>query len=260
MSWASRRRFLYLLGIFLFFAILIGGPIAYKVLNVPATCFDGKQNQGETDVDKGGPCLLLDERYLQPHAILWARGFRVRDGSYNAVTYIQNPNENAGVESAPYRFSLYDDKNILIAERTGRMYIMPGGITPVLESRIDTGFRTVAHTYFEFTEPLVWKHMKNRSTYIVINDKTTTDPHGAPQVTATARNASVEKLNKVSFVAVVFDPDGNAFQASATAVDIFPSKITNDLIFTWPDPFPSEVGHVDVMPVVPPIITPVTAQ
>lgn len=259
MSWAFRRRLLYLSGVFLFFLILFGVPVAYKILSIPTTCFDGIQNQKETAIDKGGPCLLLDERYLQPHAILWSRGFRVRDGTYNAVAYIQNPNEGAGVERVRYRFKMYDAQNVLVAERTGSMYVMPGGITPVLESRIDTGFRIVARTYFEFTETLVWKRMKNRSTYIVVNDKTTTNPAFAPEVTATARNASVEVLNKVSFVAAVFDPEGNAFQASATAIDIFPSEVINDLIFTWPDPFTSDVGHVDVLPVVSPVIAPLPA-
>ena len=260
MSWAFRRRFLYISGIVLFFLILFGTPIAYKILSVPATCFDGLLNQGETAIDKGGPCLLLDERYLQPHAILWARGFRVRDGTYNAIAYVQNPNESAGVERVGYRFKLYDAENILVAERLGVMYIMPGGITPVLESRIDTGFRNVSRTYFEFTEALVWKRMKDRSTAIVVSDKNTLDPFGMPQVTATARNRSVETLNKVSFAAAVFDPQGNAIQASATAIDVFPSETSKDLIFTWPDPFVSDVGHIEILPIVSPVLAPLPAK
>ncbi|MBI5003908.1 hypothetical protein HZC00_02350 [Candidatus Kaiserbacteria bacterium] len=260
MSWASRRRALYITSIFLFFFILIGTPIAYKILSVPETCFDGIQNQTETAVDKGGPCLLVDERYLQPHAIMWARGFRVRDGTYNAVAYIQNPNEGAGVESVPYHFKMYDADNILVAERTGTMYIMPGGITPVIESRIDTGYRIVAHTYFEFTAPLVWKRMKNRSTAITINNKEVMLRDDLPQVTVTARNESVDTLNKVSFVAVVFDSDGNAFQASATAIDQFVPATTENLVFTWPDPFTSSIGRVDILPVVPPVLAPVSVK
>lgn len=256
MSWASQRRFLYISGIVLFFLIVIGGPVAYKLLTIPETCFDGIQNQTETDIDKGGPCVLLDARYLQPHAILWSRAFRVRDGSYNAVAYVQNPNENAGVESVSYQFKLYDSQNVIIAERAGTTPIMPGGITPIIEPRIDTGYRVVAHTYLEFTDPLVWKHMKNKSTAIVINNKTTSNPATAPQVSATARNASVGTLNNVSFVAVVFDPAGNAFQASATAIDIFHAEASNNLVFTWPDPFTEDVGHVDILPIVAPVVTP----
>ncbi|MBM3261619.1 hypothetical protein FJY93_04355 [Candidatus Kaiserbacteria bacterium] len=260
MSWAFRRRLLYISGIVFFFLILFGTPIAYKILSVPATCFDGLLNQGETSTDKGGPCLLLDERYLQPYGILWARGFRVRDGTYNAVAYVQNTNEGAGVERVGYRVKLYDADNVLVAERLGTMYIMPGSITPVLESRIDTGFRNVSRTYFEFTEPLVWKRMKNRSTSVVISDKNTLDPFGAPQVTATAHNVSVGTLNKVLFVAAVFDPQGNAIQTSATTIDVFPPETAKDLIFTWPDPFSSDVGRVEILPIVPPVLAPLPAK
>src|SRR3989344_7429415 len=91
MSWASRRRTFYILGIVLFFMVTVGIPAAI-FLYKPPTCFDGKQNQEETAVDKGGPCLLLDERTLVPHAVVWSRSFEVRDGTYSAVAYIENPN------------------------------------------------------------------------------------------------------------------------------------------------------------------------
>src|SRR3989344_828026 len=140
MSWASRRRTVYLLGIFLFFAVVLGIPTAIWLYE-PPTCFDGTQNQGETALDKGGPCVLLDERTLSPSAILWSRAFSVRTGSYNALAYIENPNRDAGVRLVAYRFGLYDEKNVLVAERDGRTFVMPGGITPVFEGAIDTGNR-----------------------------------------------------------------------------------------------------------------------
>src|SRR5262245_42578779 len=133
MSWASRRRATYTTGAIVFFVILLGGPLVYWYLKIPETCSDGIKNGDETAVDKGGSCPLLDERLLSPHAILWARQFSVRDGSYNVIAYVENPNENAGVKVAPYRFRLYDDRNILVAEREGAGFIMPGTVTPIFE-------------------------------------------------------------------------------------------------------------------------------
>src|SRR3989344_4168769 len=136
MSWASRRRTIYAIGVILFFLIVVGGPLLYSYLKTPPTCTDGRQNQGETSVDKGGPRPLLDTSSLSPSAILWTRSFYVRSGSYDAVAYIQNPNQEAGVRAVSYRF-------VLIAERTGAAFLMPGGITPVFEGAIDTGNRTL---------------------------------------------------------------------------------------------------------------------
>jgi uncharacterized protein YcfL len=257
MSWAGRRKFLYISGIVLFLIIVIGVPVAYKLATIPTTCHDGKQDQGETSVDRGGPCLLLDDAYLQPHAVLWARSFQVRDGSYNAVAYIENPNKDAGVVSANYKFSLYDSQNVLIAERTGTTYIMPAGITPVFTAGINTGNRIVAHTYFVLTDPsLSWERMSNPSAPISVANKQVTNTDTQPQVSAIASNSSVSDITGISFVAVVYDTSGNAVNASATQVARLAAGGQSQIGFTWPSPFTAAVGSTDILPLMPPVPDP----
>lgn len=260
MSWASKRRFLYLFGIFLFFGTLIGAPLAYKYFTIPPTCFDGIQNQGETAIDKGGPCLLLDEATLAPHAILWARSFRVRDGSYNAVAYIQNPNQGAGVMSVPYRFGLYDSNNILIVEQTGTTYIMSGGVTPVFAGGIDTGNLTVAHTYFSFTDTMLWQRVTNPASAVTINNIEVTTTSIGPRISAIAKNTSFTDITNLSFAVTVFDGAGNAINTSSTKVDRLAAGASIPIVFTWPDPFTSVIGRIDIMPVHTPILDPVKTQ
>ena len=256
MSWASRRRTLYTLGVFFFFAIVIGVPTAI-LLYEPSTCFDGKQNQEETAIDKGGPCLLLDERTLSPHATLWSRAFLVRGGLYGATAYIENPNRGAGVRAVGYRFGLYDERNILVAERVGKTYIMPGGITPVFEGAINTGNRTVARTYFEFTSPLVWERMVNPASVLTVGNKNVTNVTATPRLTAEVENTSVATISNPSFVAVVFDTAGNAFAASATTLPRLEEGEKGEIVFTWPDPYPRAVGRIDILPLLPPLLSPV---
>jgi hypothetical protein len=244
-----------------FFLIAIGGPIIYKIVTIPLTCHDGKQNQGETSIDRGGPCLLLDERYLQPHAVLWARSFRVRDGSYNAVAYIQNPNPSAGVSSAAYTFSLYDSQNILIAERTGTTYIMPSGITPVFTAGISTGNRIVARTYFALTErALAWKRMSNPTSVLTFSGTQVLNPATVPQVQTIVHNNAVVDIPNLSFVTVVFDTTGNAINTSATALSRLAANSQSSIGFTWPEAFTLVPGKVDVIPLLPPIPDPHAQQ
>jgi hypothetical protein len=266
MSWASRRRTTYLTGVFLFFLFIIGGPIAYWYFSIPPTCFDGIQNQGETAVDEGGPCLKLDPNSLQPNAILWDRSFRVRDGSYNAIAYIDNPNQGAGVATAQYRFELSDAQNVLVAERDGTTFIMPGGITPVFEGAIDTGNRIVAHTSFCFVDnsgncdstdaSLDWDRMTNAALSLSINNKQLLHTDTVPQLSAIVENTSVADVLDPSFVAVVFDSDGNAFAASATRLDRLSAGSSTPIVFTWPDPFQTQASQIDIIPLLAPVAAP----
>lgn len=252
MSWASRRQAAYVFGVVIFFGIITIAPIAYWFLNIEETCFDGIQNQGETRADKGGPCKLLDERTLTPHAILWTRAFSVRDGSYSVVAYVENPNENAGVARAPYHFKLYDERNVLVAERQGAAYVMPGSVTPVYEGAIDTGNRNVARAYFEFTAPLVWERLYDATRPITVAAKNMTDPGISPRLSTTIQNDAVAELRDIRFVAVVFDTAGNAFAASATAIPSLEEGERKEIVFTWPDPFMYLPGRTDVIPLLEP--------
>lgn len=258
MSWASRRRFTYLSGVILFLAVVIGIPLVMSLYEQP-TCFDGIQNQGETAPDRSGPCQLLDERTLIPHVVQWARGFVVRpvgsaEGTWSSVAYVENPNEGAGVVTAPYRFRFYDDRNILITEREGVTYIMPASVTPVYEGAIEVGNREVARTFFEFTAPLVWERLTNTSTLIRVNGKAISGSALEPRVTAIAENTDVRALTDVEFVAVVFDTQGNAIASSRTIIPRMEPGARQDLAFTWPHPFTVPVGRLDVLPLRTPII------
>jgi hypothetical protein len=252
MSWASRRRSIYLTGIIAFLIVIVGVPLA-KFSYRPPTCTDGIQNQGETAPDKGGPCPILDERSLSPASILWSRSFTVRDGLYGSVAYVVNENEKAGVKSAHFRFGLYDERNVLIAERSGKMFIMPASITPVYEMNINTGNRVVAHTYFEFAEPLVWERLKNAADAIRVINREMKDVTTNPRLTATAENVSVATVLDLSFVAVVFDPSGNARVSSMTSISSLYPKEKQQIVFTWPDPFIYPVGRIDIFPIVSPV-------
>jgi hypothetical protein len=249
MSWAAKRKLIYIIGICAFFLIVIGTPVAYHFLTIAPTCFDGTQNQGETSVDRGGPCVLLDQRTIQPYAILWARSFPVRGNLYNAVAYIQNPNEHAGVRQVHYRFTILDSQNQLITKRDGVASIMPGGTTPIFEAGLDAGNQVPAHTRFEFTEPLKWERTKNVASIVAVSNIETTDLSTAPRVNARAANGGYTDLSDLTFVAVAFDTTGNAFAASATALLRLPSGRSAEIVFTWPTPFSLKIARLDIIPV-----------
>lgn len=258
MSWASRRRFLY---IFIF--LLIVGSITVIPLMVylhePGDCSDGKMNNGETAIDKGGPCRLLDERTLLPTTIVWSRAMPVRlpgeeQGSFSAVAYVENPNVNAGVMEAPYIFRLYDENNVLVAEVEGVTPIMPGTVTPVFVGGINTGFRKATRVFFEFTAPLVWHRLYDATEPITVPTKEIVNVQTEPRLNTVIKNGSVVDLRNTQFVAIIFDTAGNAFAGSATEVQFLERGKQLNVSFTWPDPFPYLPGRIDVLPIMKPLL------
>jgi hypothetical protein len=260
MSWATRRKLLYITGIIIFFGIVVGGPVAYHFFTIAPTCHDGKQNQGETAVDEGGPCLLLNPAQLQPEGVLWARSFNVRQGLYDAVAYIDNPNQSAGVLQATYELDLYDGQNALVADVSGTTFVMPGGVTPVFIGNINTGNRTAVHTQFQFTSALVWERAVGIAQGIRVSNEQTSGTASTSQVTAIAMNTSVAAVPNITFVATVFDPSGNAIATSQTALQTLGAGASQQIFFTWPSPFSAQVGRVDIIPLVPPEPDPAAQQ
>ena len=250
MSWASRRRTLYSLAIGSVLVLLIGVPLGMYLYEQP-TCTDGKKNQSETDIDKGGPCTILDERTLAAHATLFVRAFPVRPGEYGVTAYVQNPNRSAGVSEARYRVSVYDQKNVLIAEREGQTPIMPGGITPVYEPGIMAGGRTASRAFFEFTETLVWVSAKADASSLVVSNTAIRNLDTEPELSAEVTNTSVATVLNVRYVATLFDAAGDAFASSETIIPSLGAGKTRTIVFTWPQAFSVAPARIDVLPVVP---------
>lgn len=232
------------LGVFLLVTI----PVVFNALYEPASCFDGKQNQGETAIDRGGPCALLDVSRLEPHAVLWARSFAVRDGFYNAVAYIENPNQNAGVFDAGYQFKLYDSRNVLVAERSGRVPIPPGKVFPIFESRIDTGNRIPVRTIFSFTNTFNWERMRDPVEGIQVSNERLSGQNSAPRLDAELYNTTTIDKQNVVVIATIFDTAGNAIAASRTIVPRLLPNEREAIAFTWPHPFTTPVARIDIVP------------
>src|ERR1700722_5783343 len=98
---------------------LYGGSAAFVVLlialwfiwrlffSTPPSCFDGKQNGGETGIDCGGPCALLCASQAYAPIVLWARAFPTSQQRHPAGVYVENNNAGAGARQVHYSFQLF---------------------------------------------------------------------------------------------------------------------------------------------------------
>jgi len=248
MSWASSRQFKYL-AIFLLVIGLIIFAFIYPLIFKKATCFDGKQNGTEIGIDCGGTCSrMCEEETIEP-VILWSRAFPVVGSNYNLVAFVENRNKNSGVYSVSYEFRVYDANNKLLGRREGKTFIPPNQQFAIFESRFDAGESQLKSVTFEFLSPLIWvkkeatlQTLPIRVTNIVFDDNKDT-----PNLSAIVRNESIYDLPEFDVIAILYDIDHNAINASKTHKDKLLSGNNLPVVFTWPEILSSLPATKDIL-------------
>lgn len=246
-SWASKRRFTYIALIAGFFILVLAYP-AFSLLYKAPSCLDGKQNQDEAGIDCGGSCELLCAFEATDPVILWSKSLRVESGLYDAVAYIENPNVAAGIYSAAYRFTLYDDGGILIAERVGNTFINPKERLAVFEGRIDTGKRIPTRTFFEFVGPLQWVEAERKLPALSIQNQVFEDDNIRPKLRAEIVNNALDAVDAIAVTALIFDEDNNIIAVSKTEVDNLIPQSSKIISFIWPQPLQNKAIRIELIP------------
>ena len=233
-SWAFWRRTQYLFG-FLVFLLLAGTGVYYGFFYSPATCFDGSQNGLERGIDCGGACARVCSLDIEQPQVLWSRAFKVTDGQYNAVAYIENENQGVGTPNLRYTFELYDREG-LIATKSGTTILPPDSVYPIFEGRINTGDRIPTQTSIVLEQNDAWVRASAGREQFVVESRTLNNPDTAPRLDARITNTALTEAADVEIVATIFDSRGNALTASRTIVPFFEARTTESVVFTWPEP------------------------
>ncbi len=234
-TWASRRKAIYLGFGFALLFIFILVPTFFFLYEKP-TCFDEEKNGDETGVDCGGKCQLLCSFEALEPTILWSRAFKVTDGVYSAVAYIENPNVSSET-LAPYVFKLYDSQNKLIGIKENRTYLPKNGVIAIFEPNINTDTQVPARVIFEFTDALQWQKNDVMPPQLALEQSFLTNETSRPRVDATVKNNSREAVENIELVGIVYDDNENAIAASRTFVDRLDIDEQSKVTFTWPKPF-----------------------
>lgn len=231
LSWSQKKQFLFIviLGCALIFAI----SVFFISTRSKPDCFNDKKDGTERGVDCGGSCRLLCVGEASAPLIYFVRALRIDTGVGGAVAYIENHNQTVGARRAPYVFKLYDENNLLIAERHGEAFIPPRKVFALFEGQMFVGSRVLSRASFEFTVPPRFEVMPEAPALEFRNKRF--------KVTNTASMVQVELVNPlltavtgITATALLFDGDGTVFAASATEVPYLSSNATVALTFTWP--------------------------
>lgn len=248
MSWAQRRKATYIVSV-LFVLISILAVILYFVLNKTPTCFDGIKNQDEVGVDCGGSCVILcREQYVNPVVIWGPRPVKVlSSGLYNFLTYVQNPNSGVGAYNVSYNLKVYDNKDLILFQKTGSIYIPSNNNFVIFEDNINLYDKVPARTKLEFTGNPIWQKIESSESAITAVSKNLTNEDTRPKLSVTINNNTIKPIENIESVAILYDENNNAVAFSKTKIDVIDANGSTDISFTWPEKFDKKIVRIDVV-------------
>jgi hypothetical protein len=235
-TWSSKRKFLYLGSIFIIILAIVFA-VFFSIFYKEPTCSDRTMNGDEQGVDCGGSCIKLCQSAYLPAVISWggAKFEKVSEGFYNVASYIVNPNTDAATINVPYKFSLFDNKGVLIVERKGSISLPAHRNVLAFESLLNTGKRIPAKATFEFLSSPAWFKSRDALSGIAITNKTYSEEKDSSSLQVTLVNRNVTPYTNVSVAAVLYDKDNNTIGFSKTILDyIAPNGGQAVAPFTWP--------------------------
>jgi hypothetical protein len=248
MSWAQRRKATYII-LVLFVLAIIASIILFFALKKVPTCFDGIQNGSEQGIDCGGSCnILCRAQYSNPIIVWGPRWAKVlSSGSYNFLTYAQNPNIGAGALNAQYLFKVYDKDNILLFQKTGTTYIPPNNNFVIFEDNINLSDKIPARTELNFIGNPVWQKMSGKELDVTAISKELVNEDTRPKLSVTMKNNTLNPIQNIEAIAILYDENNNAITFSKTQIDSIDADGTTDIVFTWPEKLTAKVVRIDVV-------------
>ncbi|PIP86893.1 hypothetical protein COW81_03220 [Candidatus Campbellbacteria bacterium CG22_combo_CG10-13_8_21_14_all_36_13] len=244
--WATKRKFIISSSIFI--PLIVVAVFLYITGREKPSCFDGLINQDERGVDCGGSCVAVCQNEAEDVAILWTRFLPVIDDVYSVVTLIENSNKSFEAKNVPYSFKLFDEEGVLIYERKGSAFFPAGSTFPIFEHALRTGERVPSRAVFSLRNTPFWEQREFEKIPIQIVSKNL-DQENTPKLTAVIKNNSLKNLSQISFIAMLFDADGNLVNASKTVLSTLGREASDTIVFTWPEDFKNTVVRTEIVPV-----------
>lgn len=255
-KWSNKRkrRYLIILGIVL---LVIVSLVILNMTDKQPTCFDNIQNGTETGIDCGGDCVEVCVDEARNLVVWWERPFRVAEGVYNAVAYVENQNLSSGIEEIAYEFRLYNKDNILIGTpRVGTTFIEPNKRSAIFEAGIQTGKEEAYTVFFKTSSVKKWKRTDQLFAYglFQVGDPELINQDSAPKLSVPIENKTSYNFSDVPVVALLYNQRGNAIAASQTYIDTINQGDSKTTYFSWPEAFSDVVSRIEIIPRINPFL------
>ena len=238
----NAKRFT-IIGIFCVIFVTFIGFIVSLTISEP-TCFDGKQNQKEKDIDCGGPCAPCSEELIGEDLVVKsAHVVYGGDGKYDVVANIHNPNALYGGEVVYYTIEVVDGSSNTLATRNNKTFILPNENKYIVEVGIETNQKPSSVKvsinnvdwvkFTEFDSPQII--VKNQRFGLVENGSNYAEAFGL------VSNDSPYDFHNIVINVILEDERGVPVAVNKTEMRTLDSNSQREFRLIWPHEFPGNI-------------------
>lgn len=224
------KQFLYFL---LYLAIL--GSIIFLIylwlIQPKSTCFDNRKNQGETDIDCGGPCQSCEIKTLKPLEAQKINFSQVQNKTV-ITAEIANLNRDFGADSLTYTIDFYNKDGAKIDSLNNISFIYATERKAIFEVDEKVNFSEIYRTSINFSN-IHWvsKNEFQQPAVDVLDQKLINEkPLKLEGVVINQNNFSVN----LKLIGFVYDRYGIQINASKTEIENVNAKEQKDFQIIFP--------------------------
>ncbi len=231
--------------------VLIAIGIYFSFLKPPETCFDGRQNQDEQGVDCGGTCQAVCKENITalPVEITEIAFVQSRNGQYDILGKIHNPNDEIGASTFVYTALLKDGVGNVLAVRSGKSYILPQENKYLLELNLLAETEPVTAS-LEISE-IEWERFSGFQEKPSINIyqkrySPISSGAGFGEAYGLLSNESPYDFRSIIVRVILRDATGKPLAFNATEMRTVKSREERDFRLVWPSAFSGTVERIEM--------------
>jgi len=233
---------------FLFYLAILGLIVflIYQWFIKPTpNCFDNRKNQGETDIDCGGPCQPCEIQSLKPLESQKIRFFQNQNQTI-ITAEILNLNDNFGADNFTYTIDFYNKNEEKVYSISKNSFIYPQEVKTIFEITDKVNYNDIFKIQINFSN-LHW---------------TSKDNFKKPEIEITEKNLNLEKpikiqgslINKgnsdatlVRLIGIIYDKYNLPLAASKTEIGKLDAKKQKTFEINFPYNLEiNEAGKIDI--------------
>ena len=245
--WEFKRKILYALS---FFIIICAIAVFFMrgIIFPSPTCFDGKHNGFETNIDCGGECDRMCQQDVSPLSVIWAKTVTAGKGMYDLVALVANSNINNASREIGYTFDVYDANGSIMKTVSASTTAPLDGKFPVIIQGVTLPFAPV-NTVATLNDTLHYKvHESPLSPTIKVLARRY-EAGQIPRVYVTIGNTKRIDILNLPVRVLLFDNDDNVYAVGQTVVPELLKEGIKEIIITWNEPLAIPPTRIGVYPI-----------